>query len=147
MHLLHNNCVDGAFYILHIYCYQHNGIDSEPFNTKFNFSTCKLIERVQPRIYEAVQTAEAKTALNISRDCNSSHSFHEHSYTGPVVGFQEKKEAQQMLLFVTGLYIHVCHGGKEDECPLLLPATAAVFTETQVREPATTSPSAHLSLR
>lgn len=52
-----------------------------------------------------------------------------------------------MLLFVTSLYIYVCHGGKEDECTLLLPATAALFTETQVREPAATSPSAHLSLR
>jgi len=56
-----------------------------------------------------------KMALNIACDCNSSHSLHKHSYTGPVVGFQErKKEAQQMLLFVTGLYIYVCHGGRQD---------------------------------
>ena len=61
-------------------------------------------------IYEAVQNAEAKNG-----------SKHLMWTAIAAIATQDlwwdsksKKETQQMLLFVTGLYIYVCHGGIQD---------------------------------
>lgn len=84
----------------------------------FNFSTCKLIAWVQIGSYEALQTAEAKNgSKHLMWTVTAAIAFTNITTQGLWWDSKRKRgknEAQQMLLFVTGLYIYVCHEGRQD---------------------------------
>jgi len=66
-------------------------------------------------IYEAVQTAEAKNgSKHFIWTVIAAIVFTSIATQDLWWDSKSKKEAQHMLLFVTGLYIYVCHGGRQD---------------------------------